>query len=178
MPYFCQLGKLRNYADVVKKFPIIVLLGAVLSGPFSWAQAPANPLQPLSFLAGRWTSNADGEFQEEYWSPVDRDSMLGTFRVVRLGKAVFYEFWVIEVEDGKPVYKLKHFDRGLKGWEEKNDFVRLPVRELDSTHVVFANEDGTLSLRYERKGTELIATLRHTKEGKSSEEIFHLYRVD
>jgi len=169
---------LRNYADAVKKFPIVVLMGMALSGPFSWAQVPVKPLQPLSFLTGHWTSNADGEFQEEYWSPVNGDSMVGTFRVVRLGKPVFYEFWVIEVEDGKPVYKLKHFDRGLKGWEERNDFVRLPVRELDSTHVVFANEDRTLSLRYERKGAELTATLRHTKEGKSSEEVFRLHRAD
>jgi hypothetical protein len=178
MPYFPQLWKLRNYADAVKKFPIAVLLGAVLSGPFSWTQAPVKPLQPLSFLTGHWISNAEGEFQEEYWSPVNGDSMVGTFRVVRLGKPLFYEFWVIEVEDGRPVYKLKHFDGGLKGWEEKNDFVRLPVRELDSTHVVFANEDGTLILRYERKGTELIATMRHTKEGKSSEEVFRLHRAD
>jgi hypothetical protein len=104
--------------------------------------------------------------------------MVGTFRVVRLGTPVFYEFWVVEVEDGKPVYKLKHFNGGLKGWEEKDALVRLPVRELDRTHVVFANEDGTLSLRYERKGVELKATLHRIKEGKSSDEVFVLHRAD
>jgi hypothetical protein len=162
----------------VKRSAIPVLLGMVLATPFSWAQAPVNSLQLLSFLTGHWTSNADGEFQEEYWSPVQGGSMVGTFRVVRAGKPVFYEFWVIEVEDSKPVYKLKHFNGGLKGWEEKNDLVRLPVRELDSTHVVFANEDRTLSLRYERKGAELTATLRHIKEGKASDEVFLLHRAD
>ena len=162
----------------MKRSTILVLLSAVLVAPFSRAQAPVNPLQPLSFLTGRWTSNADGEFQEEYWSPVQDGSMVGTFRVVRLGKPVFYEFWAVEVEDGKPVYKLKHFNGGLKVWEEKDDLVRLPVRELDSTHVVFANEDGTLSLRYDRKGTELTATLRHIKDGKSSDEVFLLRRTD
>ena len=150
----------------------------VLATPFSWAQAPVNSLQLLSFLTGHWISNAEGEFQEEYWSPIQGGSMVGTFRVVRVGKPVFYEFWVIEVEEGKPVYKLKHFNGGLKGWEEKNDLVRLPVRELDSTHVVFANEEGTLSLRYERKGAELTATLRHIKEGKPSDEVFLLHRAD
>jgi hypothetical protein len=150
----------------------------VFATPFSWAQAPVNPLQSLSFLTGHWTSDADGEFEEEYWSPVQGNSMVGTFRVVRLGKPVFYEFWVIEVENGKPVYKLKHFNGGLKGWEEKNDFIRLPARELDSNHVVFANEDGTLSLRYERKGTELTATLQRMKEGKPSDEVFVLHRAD
>jgi hypothetical protein len=178
MPYFPRLGKFRNYAGVVKRSIIFVLLGTALVTPFSRAQTIVNSLQPLTFLTGHWTSNADGEFQEEYWSPVQGGSMVGTFRVVRLGKPVFYEFWVIEVEDGKPVYKLKHFNGGLKGWEEKDDLVRLPVRELDSTHVVFANGDGTLSLRYERKGTELTATLRHIKDGKPSDEVFLLHRAD
>ena len=45
--------------------------------------------------------------------------MVGTFRVVKDGNAVFYEFWAIEVEDCKAIFKMKHFDRGLLGWESR-----------------------------------------------------------
>ncbi len=31
--------------------------------------------------------------------------MVGTFRVSKDGDAVFYEFWVIEVEDGRAIFK-------------------------------------------------------------------------
>jgi hypothetical protein len=57
--------------------------------------------------------------EEEYWSQPMGESMVGTFRVVKDGKAVFYEFWAIEVEDGKAIFKMKHFDLGLLGWESR-----------------------------------------------------------
>ena len=52
--------------------------------------------------------------------------MVGTFRALKDDDEVFYEFWVIEVEDGKAIFKMKHFDRGLHGWEEKADSFVLP----------------------------------------------------
>jgi hypothetical protein len=39
--------------------------------------------------------------------------MVSTFRVLNDGDAVFYEFWVIDQEDGRAVFKMKHFDCGL-----------------------------------------------------------------
>jgi hypothetical protein len=116
--------------------PILVVHPAVLQ-----AQA-ANPVQTLSFLSGRWTSDSTEDSEEEYWSPVMGESMVGHFRVVAKGKAgaqkaVFYEFWAIELEDGKPIFKRKHFHHGLQGWEEKNDVVRLETKFEDAQTVVF-----------------------------------------
>jgi len=102
--------------------------------------------------------------------------MVGTFRVVKDGDAVFYEFWVIEVEGGKAIFKMKHFDRGLLGWEEKADVVRLTSTVGPGQDVVFSKPDGSLTLRYERKGDELVSTLRRVKDGNTKEDIFHLYR--
>jgi Domain of unknown function (DUF6265) len=158
-----------------------VLLPALLSflslNPLSSLAQTADPaLRPLSFLSGRWTSDSADGHEEEYWSPVIGASMVGTFRVVTEGNAVFYEFWAIEVEDGKAVFKMKHFDRGLVGWEEKGDMVRLTLTVGQPGDVLFSNADGSLSLRYQGKGEELVSTLRRVKDGKPKEDVFHLHR--
>jgi hypothetical protein len=134
-------------------------------------------LQPLTFLSGRWTSDTAEGQEEEYWSQATGKSMVGTYRVLKGGDAVFYEFWVIEVEDGKVIFKMKHFDRGLIGWEEKADMVRLAVSTKDVQDVLFSKPDGSLSLRYQRNGDELVSTLRRVKDGKTKEDIFRLHRI-
>jgi hypothetical protein len=142
----------------------------------SFAQKADAVLQSLAFLSGRWTSDSEEGDQEEDWSQPIGGSMVGTFRVVKDGNAVFYEFWAIEVEDGKAIFKMKHFDRGLLGWEEKADMVRLTAKVGDGQDVLFSRPDGSLTLRYERKGDELISTLRRVKDGKAKEDVFRLHR--
>jgi hypothetical protein len=102
--------------------------------------------------------------------------MVGTFRVLKDGDAVFYEFWVIEVDDGKTIFKMKHFDRGLMGWEEKADMVRPTLAINGVQDVLFSKPDGSLSLRYQRNGDELVSTLRRVKDGKTKEDVFRLHR--
>lgn len=142
----------------------------------AFSQKTDAALQPLAFLSGRWTSDSAEGQEEEYWSQAAGKSMVGTFRVLKDGDAVFYEFWVIEVEDGKAILKMKHFDRGLVGWEEKADMVRLTASVSGGQDVLFSNPDGSLSLRYQRNGDELVCTLRRVKDGKAKEDVFHLHR--
>jgi hypothetical protein len=137
---------------------------------------PGGPLSPLAFLSGRWTSTKQNEFQEESWSPVSSDSMVGTFRVVQDGKAVFYEFWAVEVEQNHAVLKLKHFNAGLSGWEDKNVSIQMPVVSSSDKDVVFAEPDGSVSLHYHRAGETLTCIVHHVKDGKSSDDTFTLQR--
>lgn len=129
----------------------------------------------LSFLSGRWTAQTPQGFQEETWSPVQGESMIGTFRVVAGGKMVFSEYWSVELQNGAPVLLIKHFNAGLVGWEAKEDSTRLPVTELRENVVVFS--DGKVTLRYERHGDSLIAELTHMRDGKADTEKFELKRV-
>ncbi len=112
---------------------------AIPFAAFSQKTDPA--LQPFAFLSGRWTSDSSEAQEEEYRSPVTGRSMVGTFRVSKDGDAVFYEFCVIEVEDGR---------------EEKADMVRLNASVNNGQDVLFSNSDGSLSLRYQRTGDELV----------------------
>lgn len=135
------------------------------------------PLQPLAFLSGRWVSITRAEMQEETWSRVSGDSMTGTFRVVQGGEPVFYEFWAVEVDGDKPVLKLKHFNAGLVGWEEKDTSTRMPLISSAENDVVFAEADGSVSLHYHRAGNTLTCLVHHVKNGKSSDETFTLTRA-
>ena len=153
---------------------LVLVLHLIPLVAFSQRTDPA--LEPLAFLSGRWTSDSAEGQEEEYWSQATKRSMVGTFRVLKDGDGVFYEFWVIEVEDGRAIFKMKHFDRGLLGWEEKADMVRLTLSVSGGQDVLFSKSDGSLSLRYQRNGDELVCTLRRVKDGKTKEDIFHLHR--
>jgi len=141
------------------------------------AQTPAPAIQSLAFLSGLWTEDSKDGSEEEYWSKPLRSSIVGTYRVVKDGNAVFYEFWAIEIDDGQLVFKMKHFNQGLIGWEEKADIVRLTTSVLGRQNVLFSNADGTLTLRYQRKGNDLTSTLRRVRGGKTKEDVFHLHRI-
>ena len=136
-----------------------------------------NVLQPLAFLSGRWVSETPAELQEENWTPVSGDSMTGSFRIVEHGSPVFYEFWAVELDDNHPVLKLKHFNAGLVGWEEKNTAVMMPLISTAESEAVFAEADGSVSLHYHLAGKKLTCTVHHMKDGKSSDETFTLMRA-
>ena len=152
-----------------------VLLAAACASDGQPAQNAA--LKPLSFLSGRWVSAKGTEIQEESWLPATGASMVGSFRIVQAGKPVFYEFWVVEVDENRPVLKLKHFNSDLAGWEEKNASTRMPLVSSAPGDAVFAQADGSVSLHYHRLGSVLTCTVHHVKDGKSSDETFALTKA-
>lgn len=134
-------------------------------------------LQPLSFLSGRWVNKTPTEVQEEIWTPVSGDSMTDSFRIVQHGRPVFYEFWVVRVDGNRPVLKLKHFDVGLVGGEEKNASTKMPLISTSASDAVFAEADGSVSLHYHVMGKELTCIVHHVRNGVGSDETFKLVRA-
>jgi hypothetical protein len=47
--------------------------------------------------------------------------MMGMFRLIKGGALAFYEFMTIEQEVDHLVLRIKHFDRGLIGWEKQDE---------------------------------------------------------
>jgi hypothetical protein len=141
-------------------------------------QTPSPALKPLAFLSGRWLSEKPTEVQEENWSPISGDSMIGSFRIVQSGRPVFYEFWVVEVDENRPVLKLKHFNADLAGWEEKNASTKMPLISSSPDDALFAEADGSVSLHYHRVGDMLTCTVHHVRNGKASDETFTLTRAN
>lgn len=64
-------------------------------------------------------------------------AMMGMFRLLKEDKVVFYEFFRIAEENGSLVLRLKHFHSDLKGWEEKDAMVNLPLLKITPEEIVF-----------------------------------------
>jgi|CXWL01.1.fsa_nt_gi hypothetical protein len=115
--------------------PILLLLALALAGPARAAEAPAAPMDPLatlSWLAGTWTGEVDGELAEEAWMAPRGGLMLGTHRDVRGGKAVGFEFLRIAAEGDRVVYYAS------PGGRPPVPFTR---SESGDRRVVFANPE-------------------------------------
>jgi hypothetical protein len=83
----------------------------------------------------------------------------------------------VEIDDNRPVLKLKHFSANLAGWEEKADSTKMPLISTSEGDAIFAEKDGSVSLHYHRRGDELTCTVHHVRDGKGSDEIFVLTRA-
>jgi Domain of unknown function (DUF6265) len=142
------------------------------------AQHPApvvnGPLvQDLAFISGHWQGGVTGGIFDEEWSPPSADSMMGMFRYMEGGAVKFYEFMVIEATATGPVLRLRHFDPGLVGWEDKNAALSLPVSSFTEKQVVFSNVDNSIRLTYRRSSPDaLTVILEHNAGGHKGRQEF------
>jgi hypothetical protein len=133
---------------------------------------PKAKVADLAWIQGRWTGEAFGGTAEEVWSPPLGNTMLGMFRLVKDGKAVFYEICTFIEENDTVLLRLKHFHPDLKGWEEKDVSVSFPLIKLTKDTVWF---DG-LTFQKEPDGSLLVYLMIQPKNGKAHEEKFHYRR--
>lgn len=155
-----------------------ILLVVLVSALKSNAQELTASLKDLSFMTGNWFQKHEWGDMEEYWSAPMGDCMTSTFRCVKDGKAVFYEFMIIEQTGKIPVMKLRHFNPGSIGWEDKEHPQSFPLVQLVQNKAVFAAADGSLRLSYVRSATDkLDITLEEKdKKGKWTTTLFNLVR--
>jgi hypothetical protein len=144
-----------------RRLVFAVILGMAFYGPGARAQvihrpntlkaatgasSPRARIGDLAWLAGRWTGDFMGGTAEEVFAPPQGDTMIGMFRLVKDGRIVFSELIDIVEEEGSLVLKLKHFDRELKGWEEKDVARVFPLVRRTETEAYFD------SITYRRDG--------------------------
>jgi hypothetical protein len=94
-------------------------------------------VEPLSWLEGIWIGKEADQLIEEHWSAPQGDALMGMFRFVHTGEPRFYEFMTIAVEGQEVVLRIKHYDPGLTGWEEKGESVTYPLVQVDSGGAIF-----------------------------------------
>lgn len=105
-------------------------------------------MNSLKFMAGTWrTPHAWGDM-EEIWSEPTHGNMMGSFRCIKDGKIVFYEFMVIEQRDSATVFKLRHFSPGSIAWEDKESPYLYPMVSLSATTATFERPDGETRITY------------------------------
>jgi hypothetical protein len=166
---------------------MLLLAGALLGAtPVLHAQPPAPgaadaaraaraTLADVEFIAGHGVGDLDGGVIEEVWSAPRGDSMMGMFAFTKEGRARFYEFLLIEQTTSGPVLRLKHFNPGLIGWEEKAEVYSYPLIGLAPRRAIFerADKDTRLTFDATEAGT-LAVTLDQKQKGewKSSRFVY------
>ena len=151
----------------------VMLLGA-MSGlaqtSISDSEKPVSQvkLEDLAFICGHNRGESEGTIIDEHWSEVGGDTMIGMFRQIKHGKAQMYEFLTIEQTPAGLVLRLKHFDPGLVGWEEKAQANSYPLVSWKPGQAVFERADKAMRLTFRSTSKD---TLEVTLEraGKNKE---------
>lgn len=102
-------------------------------------KSPNATIHDVSWISGYWSGEAFGGLIEEIWSAPLGGSMMGSFKLVVDGKVEFYELCTISEENKTLVFRLKHFSKDLKGWEEKDECINSPLVKIEKNKVFFNN---------------------------------------
>ena len=148
-----------------------VFLVATLSAQ---GQDLVRQIDELSFMSGNWVTTGEWGDMEENWSAPMGNSMMCSYRCVKDGKVVFYEFIVIEQMENGPVMKLRHFSPGNIAWEEKDKPYEYPLTYLDEKTARFERPDKMTSLTFHRTDADSLTVIleRQDKGGKWVQDEF------
>jgi len=144
------------------------------------SSATSSKLAPLAFISGRWHTEFGGDQLEEYWSPPAGDSMMGVFRWMKGGKVWMNELITIVDEGEEIVFRLKHFDAKMVGWEEKGECLTLKLVRSGANEVVFEESKPKQPLRitYRKMGEDsLVVVLESLGDGKPKADEFTFRRA-
>jgi hypothetical protein len=125
-------------------------------------------LTDFAFISGHNRGELDGGVIDEHWSEPAGDSMMGVYRYIKDGKVEMYELLVIEQTAKGPVLRLRHFNPGLVGWEEKGEVWSYPLARFAPGEAVFEGADKRIRISYRDAGHGILeSTLERT--GKKTE---------
>lgn len=128
--------RLGGFGRAVLLFALLLCSGvcAAEDGPFvetrvavQGQDAPPATVDELAWLAGAWVGEGLGGTAREVYSPPSGGLIAGHFIYQRGETVGFFELLSIAEVDGSLVYRLKHFNPDLTGWEEKDQVVEFPL---------------------------------------------------
>lgn len=132
--------------------------------------SPKATLDDVAWMAGHWKGEAFGGVIEEIWSPELGGSMMGSFKLVIENEILFYELMTITEENGSLMMRVKHFDKGLNGWEEKDESIEFVLLKKTDKKLYF---DG---LTLEKTGKKSIVIYVIIDEKGKKEEVPFTYK--
>jgi hypothetical protein len=136
-------------------------------------ESPAKvSLSEMAWLTGRWVGNGLGGRTVETWSAPEAGVMLGTFRLLRDEKTVFYELLTLGENERGLTMRLKHFHPDLTGWEEKEKVIEFRYVRTEGKLVQFEG----LTFRRDGEDDLTIFLALRGKDGGVREETFRMQR--
>ena len=138
----------------------VCLLFVSLTG---FSQLKKADIKDLSFMTGQWTLQHQWGDMEETWSAPMGNNMMCSYRCVKDGKIIFYEFIVVEQTDSVPVMHLRHFGPGSVAWEDKEAPGLYPLVQLQQGFAQFKKTDGTATLTFTRQSPQKLQVMLDSK---------------
>ncbi len=152
---------------------------AVAASDQTKAAAPSSKLVSLGFISGSWRTEFGGDQLEEYWSLPSGNSMMGVFRWIKGGRVWMNELLTIIDEGEHAVFRLKHFDARMVGWEEKAEALTMKLVRNEASEAVFEGTKGEQPLRftYKKVGEGLLIRIESFRDGKPKTDEFTFHRA-
>jgi hypothetical protein len=146
---------------------LVVIIPVFVSGGDNGEKYPL--INKLSWIAGSYQGEKWGGIIEEYWTLPSGNNMMGMFRFIKNDEIVFTEIMYITEEDNTLSMKLKHFSKGLTGWEEKDKYVSFPLVEIRENEIRF---DGLAFKKPSEDKLEITVMIEDDSTGAIKPEIF------
>jgi|GEM_PF-1472757 len=119
--------------------------------PAASAQA-LESLQRLKWMHGEWATKQGDDTMEETWSAPTADSLMGMFRWIKADSVWMFELMTIVADGDDVVFRLKHFDRKMVGWEEKDESLTATLVQQKNAEAVFEGEGERFAFSLEDDG--------------------------
>jgi hypothetical protein len=127
---------------------------------------PKATINDIAWLAGHWKGTALGGVTEELWSPPQANTMMGSYRLIKDDTVtVFYEIVTIVEESSSLAIRLKHFNKDLTGWEEKNEVREFKLVRKERNKLWF--EGMTFEVLDENNFQVFLAIQKRNGDGRS-----------
>ncbi|UMB61309.1 DUF6265 family protein [Lutibacter sp. A80] len=134
--------------------------------------SPNASINDISWIAGYWVGEAFGGITEEIWTAPLGKSMMGSFKLVVEDTVQFYELCTITEENNSLLLRIKHFDKDLNGWEDKDTSIEFPLVKIEKNKVFFDD------LTFEKiSENELVIYVIFKEEGKDEVEMKFNYKL-
>ena len=147
----------------MKKAYLLLLFTSLISLS-AFAQVKNVTVKDLAFMAGTWTQQHKWGDMEEFWGPPMGDNLVCSFRCVKDGKVVFYEFITIEQGNTGPVMLIRHFNKGSIAWEEKDKPYTLPLIRFEKDEAEFEALDKQVRIVYKRLSPDKMDSYLYEKD--------------
>lgn len=136
-------------------------------------------LKSLHWIQGTWGKTDGEDVLDEVWSAPSGDSMMGVFRWTKSGKVSLFELLTITIDDGRLVFRFRHFSREQVPWEGKDDALTFYLKNIKQDEVVFENpkQDDMNRFMFRRVGSDkLLVRVEGHHEGKPPSVMEFLYK--
>jgi hypothetical protein len=132
-------------------------------------QPVAASLDALAWLSGRWIGQDETDRFEETWTAAQDGMMLGMFRLARDGAPRFSELLSLAAEGDGLVFRFRHFDAQLVGWEERTEPLVFDLVGLDGGGASFAERGRPRWMRYGRETGDVMIVSFATEAGPTGD---------